>query len=324
MNRMPPPFLKRVIFTTRLVPNFLWHMLAVAKIGYDSDYSDKWRHTISEQDLLLLQSHRPLLKFGEGSGGALSAFFAMLPAWLPLETQSDLRNYFTALDRTLQARSLQPIADSFPQADWTDRFLREDLAHWDFPDDTSFLRSASSDIASMYLRHFDRYLTDIWPTALPSLESRARQLQEHFDRTDYIAAWENLLGLTFASPQYEMVVCFANKTGPDFNSLGYSGNLCYYDKPFDKTWQFVSHEIGTHLMIDSLFRLSAEPGIDFRKLYAAFETLAMFFNRRLLKVDQLAYQIPQFDDTRHLELYDRIYRDGISPDQMLRMALESS
>ena len=132
-----------------------------------------------------------------------------------------------------------------------------------------------------------------------------------------------MLGLTFVSDRYEIVLCYANRNGPDYNSLGYCGNLCYFDKPLERTWQFVSHEVGTHLMIDTLLKVSREPGVNFRKLYAAFETLAMFYNRRLLGLTELAYEIPQFDDRRHLELYSRVYTDQTTPEQMIRVALEA-
>jgi hypothetical protein len=314
---------KPVVFTLRLVPNFLWHMLAVGKIGYDSDYAEWWRHTVAEDDLLLLDSHRALLKFGEGEGGELAAFFAMLPAWLPIKSLDELRIYFEALDRTLEERSLRPISAAFPQADWNDRMLAEDLVSMDFPPNTEELRVISKELGAVYLRCFGRYETEVWPLAVDAMRGRASELSLHFAHRDFIAEWEQMLGLGFAGQRYEIVLCYANKNGPDYNSLGYCGNLCYYDKLYERTWQFVSHEIGTHLMIDTLLKLSKEPGINFRKLYAAFETLAMFCNRRLLGVTALAYDIPQFDDRRHLELYSRIYTDQMTPEQMIRAALEA-
>lgn len=315
---------KPVLFSLRPVPNFLWHMLAVGKIGYNSEYAELWRHTVSEADLALLDSHRALLKFGEGEGGALAAFFAMLPAWLPINTLGELRIYFEALDRTLEKRSLRPISEAFPQADWKDRMLAEDLVSMDFPSNVEELRVISRELGAVYLQCFGRYESEVWPVAVEAMRGRASELTLHFTRRDFIAEWEQMLGLGFAARQYEIVLCYANKNGPDYNSIGYCGNLCYYDKPFDRTWQFVSHEVGTHLMIDTLLKLAKEPNVNFRKLYAAFETLAMFFNRRLLGVAELAYNIPQFDDRRHLELYSRIYNDQMSPEQMIRAALKSN
>lgn len=309
-------------FTSRFGANFLWHMLAVAKIGYDSEYADKYSHTVAYNDLAYLVSKKEHLVFAEGEGGALSGFFTTMPAWLRVDTKAQFERYFEVLQASLNAGRLQPFVGGYPDADWSDRFFGEFLARDQEQPELRELAPTASELADIYLRSLETYRNDVWADAEVEMQQRSDELNQLFAERDYIAAWEQFLGMQFAADAYEIVLCHSNKNGPDYNSLGYSGNLIYYDKPFDRTWQFVSHEIGTHLLIDIYFKLAGSGEYDHRKLYSAYETLAMFYNRIILDVDQLAYDIPQMNDEWHLERYGELYSDGIDPEELIIKTLK--
>ena len=316
-----PNWPKPISITTRLIPNYLWHLLAVAKIGYDSEYAEVFGDTVIPDDLALLKSKKSLLAFAEGEGGELSGFFTMLPAWLPLKDKADLERYFKVLQTALERRNLQPFVDHFPQADWQDRIWAEFLRRDSFPDEIGELMAEAQALAALYSRNLENYQQRIWPQAKSSMQPRQADLQELFTLEDYIAKWEQFLGMEFTGDQYEFVLCYANKNGPDYNSLGYCGNLCYFDKPFKQTWQFLSHEIGTHILMQIYFKLAGTGTFEHRSLYSAYECLAMFYNRSLLNVESLDYSIQQMSDSAHLEFYARIYDEGIEPEKMILKAL---
>jgi hypothetical protein len=314
---------KPVIFTNRFCPNYLWHLLAVARIGYDSEYADAYRETVNVDDLAYLESNKSLLQFAEGEGGALSGFFTTLPAWLRLETESQFQTYFDVVAVALSKGDLTPFVDKYGSADWSDRFFSEHVKQAKWPPDRSDLIEKAVRMGQIYVDNLDAYRRKVWKDAERKLAPRTRELQNHFDERDFIADWERLLGLSFAASRYEIVLCFANKNGPDYNSLGYSGNLFYYDKPFGKTWQFVGHEIGTHLLIDTYFSLANMGKFEHKRLYAAYETLAMFYNKLVLRVDDLDYSLLQMNDDWHLKIYSDAYFQGINPLTLILKALES-
>lgn len=317
-----PRAAKPIHFTTRLGPNFLWHMLAIGRIGYNSEYADRFEDSIPPDDLKELQRHSGLLRFGSGEGGDLAPFFSTLPGWLHVESRQDFAAYFHALDQALAKKSFGPLTEAFPHIDWSDPLVSPAMMRWEFPDDTSSVCKAARTLADIYLRAYDEYVTEIWPIAQEEMDRRVEDLARHFDTQDYIALWENCLKLCFRAPVYEIVVCFANKNGPDYNSLGFNGNLIYYDRPFDRTWQFISHEIGTHILIDSMYTLAFSGKYEWEKLYGAYEVMAMYFNRRILGLETLAYEMPHFDDKRLLEFYARTYVEGMAPSDLLRQAAE--
>ena len=302
---MYPRIVKPIQFTTRLGPNFLWHMLAVAKIGYVSEYAERYAGTIERSDLARLQRRADLLRFGQGRSGGLAPFFGTFAGWLHIESRGDFTIYFQALDRTLAERSFAPLITAFPHLNWSDPMIRPSVDSWEFPLDTSELRQAAAELAEIYLRAYDPYVTEVWPEAAVSMAPRVEELARHFDTQDYIALWEQHLSLCFRASMYEIVVCYASKNGPDYNSLGYNGNLVYFDKPFDRTWQFISHEIGTHLLIDSVLTLSREERYDWSKLYGAYEVMTMFYNLRVLVLQTLAYYLIVLDQQLLLPHYER-------------------
>ncbi|MFH2049565.1 MAG: hypothetical protein ABIJ12_08975 [bacterium] len=296
--------------------------MAVAKAGYDSEYADLYKNTIQLDDLRYVESKKSLLAFKEGEGGDLSGFFSMIPSWLHLENRSDFEKYFDTLIAALKKGSLLPIVETFKDADWSDLFYSEFIKRDNLPKDNKELVSVSQKLASIYLNNIDSYNANVWPIAENSMRSRVEELNKHFNVMDYIAKWESFLGIPFEANYYEIVLCFSNKNGPDYNSLGYNGNLFYYDKPFKKTCQFLSHEIGTHLLIKLVFKLSLEPNLDFRKLYSAYENLVMFYNKIILGTENLAYNQPvHFNEDYYQKEYHKLYKENMSPEAMLRSVL---
>lgn len=311
------PEQKPVLFTARPGPNFLWHMLAVARISYDSNYADRHAGSVARAGLDVLCSHADLLRFGSGDTSALTGFFTFLPAWLRLESKGDFARYFTAADRCLREGRLGAIVEDFPDADWLDPWFHHfTVDPGGEPDED--LRGACAALAAVYLENVDTYLETIWPGAERAMRPRISELSAQFERTDYIFAWEKALGAEFQAPAYEITLCYASENGPDANSLGYGGNLFYYDKPFDRTWQMVSHEIGTHLLFDSMIGLLGREKYDQTKIYHAYEALAMFFNRRVLGLEALAYDLGREDDAALLETCAREWREGTAPADLFR------
>ena len=296
-------------------------MLAVGRIGYDSDYADRFGHTVAGGDLDVLRDHHDELAFAEGEGGALSPFFGTFAGALPIETFADIEEYFAVLARTFEEGRLGVLAEAYPEVVSSDRFFKRGIVGGSLQEDRQALSAGIKKLAEVYLRSFEAYVNQVWPVAQEAIQPRLQALNTQYQQKDYIATWERFLKMEWDGPRYEMVVCYANKNGPDYNSLGYNANLIYYDKPFDRTWQFVSHEIGTHLLIDVYMDLAESDRYDQRELYAAYECMAMFFNRMVLGLPKLAYDIPQFESERRLGVYASIYRGEMGPRELISTAL---
>ncbi len=68
--------------------NYVFHLAAVARIGFDSEYADNYANSVSASDLDFLRAHRHLLTFGMGAGSDLVAVFLFFPAYFDLQTET--------------------------------------------------------------------------------------------------------------------------------------------------------------------------------------------------------------------------------------------
>jgi hypothetical protein len=312
---------KPVCFSVEFGANYLWHLLAVARVGYQSEYASQFRSSVGTGDLELIASCKKDLAWAEDTGGALAGFFVNLPAWLNLESRSEFEAYFETLQTALVEGSLQPFVRRFPDRAWHNPYYRYYLRQADFAPELSGHLETARLLAGAYLRNLDAYRRQVWPRIVQRLGPRKRALAVEFERTDYIARWESLVGVPFAMPRYEFILCGANQGGPDYNSVGYGRTVFYYDKPFLRTCQFLSHEIGTHLLFEVYAEVLEDDRCDRRKAYCALETLAMFYNKLILGVDSLQYHLPGMEEDAHLQRYAAAYRAGTHPRELFRTAL---
>ena len=75
---------KEVICVVERFANYVFHLLAVAKIGYDSEYADMYRDTIIHEDFEYLEKQRSRLQWGRGKVGVLTPIFMFIPVYINL------------------------------------------------------------------------------------------------------------------------------------------------------------------------------------------------------------------------------------------------
>jgi hypothetical protein len=319
-----------VRFTSELATNYLLHLFAVADIGFTCDHALRHRHLLPPDDLALLQRHRDLLAFGNGRSGPLTFTFFFLPAWLDLPDTSAIAAYFSLLAEGLATNDYAPLFTRFP-VDWQDPFLAQnrglfllDAAQW------QAVVQPQLDLVEALARVFGRnaasYAETVWPTVDRELQARARHLGDLFADSDIIQRWEQFTELRFGG-DYTIVLCHANGRGPDANTLSFDRNVFYYGSDDRHLVEFVSHEVGTHLLHGPLIAaadLADATEAEFLRRYAAFEVLAMFYNRLILGRDELVYDLPQFDADRLLAIYAEHHAPGVSPATLLGHALDGA
>ncbi|MBU8933551.1 MAG: hypothetical protein KOO62_06050 [candidate division Zixibacteria bacterium] len=320
-----PEWPKPIIISTRFGPNFLWHMLASAQIGYESDYAAKYSQVVNPQDLAFLRYHGSLLWIGHGEPSTLASSFIYLPSWLKLGTRGDFQDYFNVIRRILLSGDPSPLFECYPEHDWSDPLMKHVREGLDFPADADqdfhdlFRRTAE-----IFMNSIEPYREQVWPEAVAAMTPRLLEMSEFVAGRDLIAQWEQLLGIEFKADEYEIILCFANKGGSDANSIGYSKNLFYYDKPFDQTCQFLSHEVGSHLLMETYLELAATGEHDGKRLYEAFECLAKFYNRMVLDTKELVYPLTGMDEGHFVPFYEKIYRENKSHRDLMIQAVRLS
>jgi hypothetical protein len=317
---------KRIIFTYNYAANYILHIFAVAKSSYDSEYADRYRSTVQPQDLGFLESHRYLLEFGNGQTGPFTPLCLFLPAYLDLRTKDDFVNYYHSLNNGLENNNFSKFLQRYP-IDWGDPFLSAsykalmlELSDEEWGKTIKPLMPKFRKVAQIFINNTDGY-KQVWKQAELVLKERAEKWNKHFDKSNIIQEWERITGKTFLKDKYYILLCYANKNGPDANSLSYNKNIFYYSSSDEYIREFVSHEVGTHLLFELFYPSGFDSEFD-QVRYAALESLAMFFNLKVLKSEGLSYDLPQFRCGEFLSLYGKHYYKGIKPEELMELTLK--
>ena len=61
MNLQEVYIINKIRFTANKDTNYVFHMLSVAKCGYDNEYGNHYRHLYPKEDLALLKSNEKLI-----------------------------------------------------------------------------------------------------------------------------------------------------------------------------------------------------------------------------------------------------------------------
>lgn len=312
--------LKKVTAVVEKGPNYIFHLMAVARNGFDSEYGTVYRGSVVQADRECLEEHRSLLSFRDGRSGSLVYLLIFFPAYLSLDIRPALEEYFALLCQGLETGNCNPFLQRYRaavdrQREWTHSIDAEWLLKEHRPH-----RSAIARLGKAYIRNFDAYLSDVWPLEAGAMEQTASELNSYLDRADLIGRWEQLLGIEFRIHPYEIVLCSAIRNGPNANSLGYERNVFYAGpgQDLDFVRKFISHEVGTHILfpvIKAMYNPDADPAL----LYRAFENAARFYNSLILGSSELYPLGPYYDAERFFEIYREIHESEpcIDPQELI-------
>jgi hypothetical protein len=324
--------MKQVVAVVDKGTNYVFHILAASGINFYSEYTDKYSKTLKTKDLDFLLKHKELLSFQNGQVSELVDPIIFFPAYLNLDSQEKIREYFNLLLNAL-------IKDETPfNKKYNDYIKRRKL--W-FPEINSVWFEKIKDKISLikrfgeiYEENFHTYEKEVWPKEKERLEKKAKEINQELKNLNLIECWEKITGIDFKVTEYQIVLVSAIKNGPNANSLGYDRNVFYSENDLKWTIDFISHEVGTHIMFDIAKEFMKEmyfetnSNIDekaqkFQRFYKAYECLAQFYNTMVLK-RKLNYDLTIFESNKYISFYQKLYNSGVkSYDKLIKAAMDN-
>ncbi len=300
---------KPISFEVTLVPNYLLHLLASARVCFDSVYADKYESTIKAPDIEFLRKNRQLLSWGSGEGGELSELAVKMPITFGLQSEEELIEYFDLLIGGLVTKSVDLFFSRYASQ-------IAHLEHTWFPVGPEAvlnlvpLAETLENYRQVVKRNFGLYEESVWPHECSQMREVAGELDDYFDGQDIIGRWEELTGKTLAAERYTIILSSAIEGGPNANSVGYAKNIFCSRKSLDWTKDFISHEVGIHLLMSEFRRRAESENYDWMRLFAANECLVQFLNGMVLERSNLAYDLKQFGSADLLPKYAKVYQAG--------------
>jgi len=309
---------KQVRAVVEIGVNYLFHLLAAARLNFDSDYATKYADSVRPDDIAYLRDNEEKLSYGMGSGELLNIL--LLPASFGLQSKDEFRQYYDLLlqgcDGGDFAGFLEHHALPLKKFEQWAGSIDESLLREYIPMRDDLIR-----LKDITLENYDGYIEEIWPGELADLENVATVVTATFAQLDRIGQWEKLTGLTFKFDVYDILLCSAIENGPNANSLGYDRVVFYSGTPMDKMLDFICHEIGTHIFMDDIKVIRDGGTFLWPDLYEGFECLAQFYNTLVLDRSDLHYSV-NFHVDEYMKIYGDLYRPGIAVRDMLEQGIK--
>lgn len=218
---------KPVVAIVQKGVNYIFHLLAVGKVGYDSPYAGRYALSVAAADLISLRRHADLLVFGDGRGfGPLTGLLVFVPAFLNLDTADKLDRYCRGLKAAIDYGEPERFCKLYETAwaelgNWIEDCL--DITRQTIRQASADYREPALELCDVIQRSFPVYDAQVWTEQLPELTVRARALNALFTQDDIIGRWEEGTGLRYKRPAFAVSLCSAIENGPERLSVG----LCY-------------------------------------------------------------------------------------------------
>ena len=267
--------------------NYVFHMLSVARVGYDNAYGARFRNDYPEEDLAVLKSYEDLLTVRGGEHcGALYYMMVTLPA---CAEQSAKEYYTDLLDEAING----PV-----------------------PPEAEVYRPIVADICRVMIRHYDDYVARIWPGQEADIRRYIPQVEAWFASSDFTARAVELVGCGLPGETFTATMVTSVENGAE--AIDISKQLDVFGivrNPVD-AFYFIGHEFIIYLLKNALKDENA---------FRAFETwpitegLAEYYLKRILgdtrfftaqaKIVDFLEQQPELPAA---ELYRLAYQEFIS------------
>ena len=230
--------------------NYVFHMLSVARVGYDNAYGARFRNDYPAEDLAVLKSYEDLLTVCGGEHcGALYYMMVTLPA---CAEQSAKEYYTDLLDEAISG----PV-----------------------PPEAEVYRPIVADICRVMIRHYDDYVARIWPGQEADIRRYIPQVEARFASSDFTARAVELVGCGLPGETFTATMVTSVENGAE--AIDISKELDVFGivrNPVD-AFYFIGHEFIIYLLKNALKDENA---------FRAFETwpitegMAEYYLKRIL------------------------------------------
>jgi hypothetical protein len=313
---------KEVIAIVEEVTNYIFHLLTLGNIvPEDNEYISLYGNSIPIEDQTYLYEHRNLLVWGDGNTSPITSFFVFIPGYISFQSQTEFNKYFDLLSNALENDGTDIFVEKY------DVYFKKMELMFGPLDMRSYLQSIMqyanevSAIGRIYKNNFGSYLLNVWPKEKEKLDKVATVTNSELQKLDLISQWEKLTKLNFKTNEYQIVLFTGNKNGPNANSLGYDRNAFYYGLSLNLLVQFISHEVGTHILLDNLHRVMQIGGFEYSDVYMAYENLAEFYTVKFIYGEE---PLIGYDAETYYQIFADIYNSNkkISSVDLLIKGLE--
>lgn len=240
-----------VKFISKLQVNYAFHILSVAKCGYDNDYGRKYRSLYDEKDLEVFAENRADLTIKGGSHvGSL--------LWIPSGICMGPEDTYGFMTESI--RQVEQDIFNIPVYDWTQK--------------ETVLK-----ILEVYKKYFPRYAYEIWPQEQREINNYIKRLKPLLEKNQFAQKAEEMIGIY---PIDDFVASFVLSIsgGVEGIFIGPTDDIFSVNEDLDSKVRFIAHEYIVYLL-EKAVPAPENWWLD-KKTYYAREGLAEFYMQEIL------------------------------------------
>ena len=271
--------------------NYLYHMLSVARCGYDNDYGKRYRHLYLPEELAVFADNRELLTI---QGGAHWGKLYSLLIFYPAGYAASLPDYYGSLLEICECIRAGAIPEDIDRSlvPYTDLIAQ---------------------LSQILLKHRDAYLRDIFPVEREKMAAAIVPVRRWFESSGFTARAEALVGCPLAAEAFTASMVSSVAGGPEAIDLTAEKDIFGIERSTMDAVYFIGHEFIIYLLKNALREEDA-----FRS-YATWpltEALAEYYLKRIMGNTCF------FDGQRQWRMFYEQQDQTLTAVQLYRLALQ--
>ena len=264
--------------------NFIYHMMSVARCGYDNEYGKRWRGDYTAEDLSVLKQHASLITCEGGKHwGKLYTLMLCYPAafW-----PGTAKSFYEEIIRQADAGEV--------------------------PEQYLPLAPAAREIAVVMVKCYDHYAECIWPEDRQILEAYIARVIPLFEESRFTDRAEEMLGCTLPVEAFHPTMVASIQGGAEAIDISQDQDVFGISRDPETNFRFIGHEFIIYLLKEALKNEDA-----FRRFetWSLTEGLAEYYLLRL--TGKTCFPGAE----RYIDLYTSLDREGLTAADLYRQAL---
>lgn len=278
--------MNKIKFTANKDTNYVFHMLSVARCGYDNAYGEAYRKYYPEEDLTVISQSRELLTVCGGEHcGAL--FWLMVSEAACAKISA--KDYYAG--------------------------LIEKAAQDELPEPFKKYAETVRGISAVMIKYYDHYADQIWPKEKERIEAYIPQILSLFEESGFTDRAEEYVGCKLISDFFTATLVTSVQNGAEAIDISKEQDVFGIERTPVDSFYFIGHEFIIYLLMNALKDENA-----FRNFntWGLTEGLAEYYLKKIMG------DVRFFDSQqKYVELYEKWNEDGrMNAAELYRMGLQ--
>ncbi|MBQ7874589.1 MAG: hypothetical protein IJ306_05460 [Oscillospiraceae bacterium] len=219
--------MNKIHFAVNADTNYVFHMLSVAKCGYDNAYGEKYRGLYPAYDLAVIRNNSEFLTVCGGEHlGALYWLMVCEPSCAKIPANKYYKNLLKSASECRLNAEYTPYSETIKS------------------------------VSEIMIKHYNSYIENIWPGEKEKIEKFVPPVLDYFEKTDFTEKAEKLVG-TELDNKFIATLVSSVKGGAEAIDISKEQDVFGVERSVLDSVYFIGHEFIIYLLFKALEKENA-------------------------------------------------------------------